>query len=1465
MSGEERLGGWREGFRRVAGFDPGGGDLLACLFLFISLLVFFAPVIFSGQVFFFRDLCLEIAPKRWLWAHSGSQVLWNPYCFFGLPEGANMQSAVFYPLNFIFFLGDVPSALSYYIILHFAIGLAGSFVLARSLRAPAPAALAGALAFTYGGFFVSLGNQVVVLSSAAWIMWLLWAAGRAWAEGLGRFIAVAGIFWALQVLGGEPEIAYLSGLLLLVFFAARIFSGGTIPGTGALEEGASAGSRKDGLKRAALIMAGALLFGLGLSAVQWVITLEFTPLSNRAAALPFADAVKWSLPPRALISLLIPNFIQDPSSKYWVLGFWNTQLPYLLSIYPGVAVLLFIGLALARKNRGGLVLAAGALFFLILSLGKFGGLYYLCYEVLPGFDRFRIPERCLYGFSVLAALLAASGVTLFLEARAEKAGSEKETVPVLVRFAPVLLGAAGLLAFLFSLRPAAAPSGPGDYFSYQLLLGRASALRSVFMGCLGLAILAAGLLQPRKRIYLAWAACALIFLDLDSAHRRVNPTAPPDFYAEKNEPAPQLARGQGRTLVRLPPSKLDRYLGVGRSVTEFYRNQRQWLQPFSGLPFRLHDVFAHSSFYPADVDRWARWLESGDQKHRDRVLYLSGVSWVFTPGQAAAQLPDFLPRALVVPEAQWLKSRDAAIAALDAPDLDPRQKVLLEGAPPANPPPASSTIFGDAHVLLEDNQRVVVSFSPDHPGWLVLLDSFYPGWKAYVNEKEVPIYRANGFFRAVPVGSEGGRAVFKYEPPWYRIGFLISLVSLVLGGVMLGRAWPSLFWWLGWIVILALLPLEQGGTTYLPVTALRVLALAMAAAGAFRIAQRPGAAFFRTGLDYWVLGFWVLAAIAMARSSYFYISLYWHLNLLTLILLFYVAVQFTADEKAGRARGHGIMTVLVAGYLVQAVWAILQWRMAGVRASGGFFNPSFLAGALMAVSGYVLARGLSSFRERGLAPALRAGGWCLVLAIYFLAALASGSRAVVVWPLPLVLVALPGLSEVMVARGRSAESARRRSRMAVGGIFLALVLALVVVPNPLRERMKHLDRDAYAFARTRIWRAGLSVAAAHPLGVGPGMFKYYSYQHNFPMTEVMAGQYERHPETAHNEYLHLAAELSPLAVICLLVPWFLLVRGAVRTGWTGPGSSLRRGLAAGLVSIALHSLFDSNLHDISISVLAAVTAGILVAELGRGRPGWTLRMEPGRLARRWLGLVFLVLLLLGGPGYLFLGWSYGLTLKAGEEPDPSAGLLRGEEALKYSFGNQLPYKLMAARLTAQARGANDREALYAAIKAAETAVKLNPADPRAFSLLGRGLLDNYTVAPTEAILGRAERALKSAVTLDPFDVDAYLALALIARRRGDRTAEIAFLTKVIALEPYDLAARVQLIQALLESGATTEARAAWEEFLKRRAEVTAEAKRWSGAFAADYKQRRITVNEEEVRALEKKLPPTGPGPGPAPP
>ena len=78
------------------------------------------------------------------------------------------------------------------------------------------------------------------------------------------------------------------------------------------------------------------------------------------------------------------------------------------------------------------------------------------------------------------------------------------------------------------------------------------------------------------------------------------------------------------------------------------------------------------------------------------------------------------------------------------------------------------------------------------PGWLVLTDAYFPGWKAYrqatteAEEEALEIWRADGNFRAVALPAGEHRVRFKYTPMSFKLGLYLSFLAGVAAFLLLG-------------------------------------------------------------------------------------------------------------------------------------------------------------------------------------------------------------------------------------------------------------------------------------------------------------------------------------------------------------------------------------------------------------------------------------------------------------------------------------------------------------------------------------------------------------------------------------------------------------------------------------------------------------------------------------------------------
>jgi hypothetical protein len=345
---------------------------LALVCLAVPLLAVFGPVLFQDRQFAFRDAghfyypLLRRVQQEW---EAGRWPLWAPEASAGTPLLGNPTAAVLYPGKLVFFLLPHPWAVRVYVIGHVALAFVAIWVMLRGWRVSATGSALGALAYAFGVPVLSQTSNVIFLVGAAWAPLGFLAADR-WVR-CRRRLALPGltVVLALQVLGGDPEGAYVTlacaggyaaglavaarprsevrrwlgwvgaglaavylGLLGLSLWSARAIQEISVaparspppwkPPTEALVVSAWAtgaaflawrarGREGSGLRRFAVIVAGligASALALAVTGAQLLPILEYTGMSFRAAASEgYHDIYPYSANPLQLLDAVWPN------------------------------------------------------------------------------------------------------------------------------------------------------------------------------------------------------------------------------------------------------------------------------------------------------------------------------------------------------------------------------------------------------------------------------------------------------------------------------------------------------------------------------------------------------------------------------------------------------------------------------------------------------------------------------------------------------------------------------------------------------------------------------------------------------------------------------------------------------------------------------------------------------------------------------------------------------------------------------------------------------------------------------------------------------------------------------------------------------------------------------------------------------------------------------------------------------
>lgn len=147
-----------------------------------------------------------------------------------------------------------------------------------------------------------------------------------------------------------------------------------------------------------------------------------------------------------------------------------------------------------------------------------------------------------------------------------------------------------------------------------------------------------------------------------------------------------------------------------------------------------------------------------------------------------------LPQAFFVQEAIVVKDRSKILDYLNSKEFDPHKKVLLEETPSiALPSPNVKGVNSsktEVSLRRPGPNKVTIDLKCKGPGYLVLADTWYPGWRARLDGKyDCKVLRANYLFRAVPIEKSGHHQIeFDYFPDSLKFG--LALILTFLGGLI---------------------------------------------------------------------------------------------------------------------------------------------------------------------------------------------------------------------------------------------------------------------------------------------------------------------------------------------------------------------------------------------------------------------------------------------------------------------------------------------------------------------------------------------------------------------------------------------------------------------------------------------------------------------------------------------------------
>ena len=679
----------------------------------------------------------------------GLPPVWNPYALCGMPLLGDPLSWLFYLPAWVCALAPTtctPYTFGPFLVCHVLIGALGISHWLGQQGLSGPARVAGAWTFVLAGkwmAFVLLANNLPMLPPMAWMPWLLVLIDRLWKAPSPRAVAWLALVSSQWFLGSHPQLIVHGTLLLAAYAVMR----------GVL------GPRTPSPKRSLLALLASAGLGAGLILIQALPTLEMARSTVRGGGLDYATSCKEVIPPAKMAWRLVhpPRATPIPHWEYLA--------------HVGMVALALVPLAFTQARRRRECIFWGMVGLTILAYSAGLPICRWAYELIPGFDRLRIPTRALLWLGLPYSYLAAVAV----EVVAEQRGPHPKLRWVLA----VLTCMVG--AVTFGLNP--------DDGGVRALL------------CFSLPFVL--LVLPLPGFALALLAGLAILLDQGSYARPMVQTRSLES-ALGIHPAVavlQQPRGAGRTLGAgaLRGSLPDCYAVPGHVemssgyTSMFPRLARNYLVlGLSGLEVgppdsvNLPDLRLHNRVY-LDVLGF-RYVVSRDPIEATSLplrhtfedfggVYDCGTDeggrWP-TPRYFVYENPQAFPRAWLVSGARLAAGPDEALRILG--EVDSRETLVLEKGVPVT---AGGARFPSVELHYGRN-GFTSAFDIDSPAFLAVSEIWFPGWRATDNGQPIPVLRAGGTFCALPLAAGHHDIKFCYWPHHWEWAIFLSGASLLL-------------------------------------------------------------------------------------------------------------------------------------------------------------------------------------------------------------------------------------------------------------------------------------------------------------------------------------------------------------------------------------------------------------------------------------------------------------------------------------------------------------------------------------------------------------------------------------------------------------------------------------------------------------------------------------------------------------
>ena len=744
-------------------FAPKPFALLLGVFIFAA----FPQVLLGLQTFVVRDFGFFAYPlahfqREAFWR--GEIPLWNPYNNCGIPFLAQWNTMPLYPGALIYLLLPLTWSLSFFCLAHQWFAGLGAYFLARRWTGNNFAAAFAGVVFAFNGLTLNLLMWPSHIATFAWMPWVVLAGERAWREG-GKMIFLAALAGAMQMLAGGPETIMFTWLLLSAMLLLDL------------------ARREQPRLKTAFRFSLIVLLVAALAAAQLLPFLDLAAHSQREPG--FADT-RWALPAWGWANYLVPMAF----GSIWHMGvFFQYDQAWTSSYYlgTGAVLLALLGAWKARERRAWLLAAAGVV-ALAFAFGDQTVVVRWLRQVIPQLTMTTYPVKYVLLVTFIAPLLAAFALARVQRSETESQKSESENPTT--RFRPLTpVSVTALAAVLLAIIAAILVWAwrfpfPTDDTRATLLNGLTRA--AFLIASAGLLVAMIRTTNPVWRRFAPVALLLVAWLDVLTHEPTQNPTVAPWIYEPglaraKLAMQPQPVVGESRVMATSFADKKFMEFSMSKPQDNFIVKRLGFFADCNLLD-DVPKVGGFFSLLPRECGEFHLVLARATNASLGGVLDFLGVSQITAPEKFFDWEPRTNAHPLITAGQRPVFLDDAnALWSLVTPQFDGSKFVFL-------PPEAKSLVTVTNQTVARVTgwrfgaERAEAEVEAEAPSLVVVAQTYYHRWQAFVDDKPVPLLRANYAFQAVQIPAGKHRVRLAYVDRGFQIGAGISLVALAICG-----------------------------------------------------------------------------------------------------------------------------------------------------------------------------------------------------------------------------------------------------------------------------------------------------------------------------------------------------------------------------------------------------------------------------------------------------------------------------------------------------------------------------------------------------------------------------------------------------------------------------------------------------------------------------------------------------------